>query len=55
MYACGVTIAGLMNLKKKNPPIKEQMEASVASGYFLYLVSSTPLDDTIINAPWSMT
>jgi len=39
MYACGVTIAGLMNLKKKNPPINEQMEASVASGYFLYFVS----------------
>jgi hypothetical protein len=39
MYACGVTIAGLMNLKKKNPPIKEHIEASVASGYFLYSIS----------------
>jgi hypothetical protein len=28
-----------MNRRKKNPPIKEQMEASVASGYFLYFIS----------------
>jgi len=36
MYACGVTIAGLMKRKKKNPPISELMEASDASGYFRY-------------------
>ena len=34
MYACGVTMAGLMNRRKKNPPMREQMEASDASGYF---------------------
>ena len=35
MYACGVTMAGLMKRRKKKPPISEQMEASEASGYFL--------------------
>jgi hypothetical protein len=35
MYACGVTTAGLMKRRKKNPPISEQMAMSVASGYFL--------------------
>lgn len=29
-----------MNRRKKNPPIKEQIEASEASGYFLYSVSA---------------
>jgi len=38
MHACGVTIAGLINLKKKKPPIKEQILKSVASGYFLYII-----------------
>jgi hypothetical protein len=28
-----------MNLKKKKPPIKEQMATSVASGYFLYIIA----------------
>lgn len=28
-------MAGLMKRRKKNPPISEQMEKSVASGYFL--------------------
>jgi hypothetical protein len=37
MYACGVTMAGLMNRRKKKPPMREQMEASDASGYFLWL------------------
>jgi hypothetical protein len=33
MYACGVTMAGLMNRKKKKPPMSEQMAPSFASGY----------------------
>jgi len=35
MYACGVTIAGLMKRRKKKPPMSEQIAMSVASGYFL--------------------
>lgn len=33
MYAWGVTIAGLMNRRKKKPPMREQMARSVTSGY----------------------
>ena len=36
IYVCGVTIAGLTNLKKKNPPINVHIINSVASGYFRY-------------------
>jgi hypothetical protein len=36
IYACGVTTAGLIKRRKKNPPISEQIAMSVASGYFLY-------------------
>jgi hypothetical protein len=43
MYACGVTTAGLMNLRKKKPPMREQMDASDASGYFRW-VGSAPLE-----------
>ena len=51
MYACGVTTAGLMNRRKKNPPIKEHIDASLASGYFLYS-THTSSGPSQTSPPW---
>lgn len=54
MYACGVTIAGLMNRRKKKPPINEHILASDASGCFLYFdqISKAPPRHFYFAARW---